>query len=221
MKEEKKNEQTTNTGPLSKIEKIKMRKDQFVICILAGILLVIMAMPSAEKKKSKTSEYGIWDSNTSIIEEKAEDEKAAARESEKFGGTKEYESYMENKLEQAISAMEGAGKVKVMVTVSSSEELVVEKDIPITRSDTQENDSEGGNRNVNEYKQEEETVYSRQSDGGSAPYVVKTLQPLIEGVVVVAQGGDRPEVRRNITEAIVALFDIEPHKIKVVKMKSE
>ena len=128
---------------------------------------------------------------------------------------------MENKLEQAISAMEGAGKVKVMVTVSSSEELVVEKDIPITRSDTQENDSEGGKRNVNEYKQEEETVYSRQSDGGSAPYVVKTLQPLIEGVVVVAQGGDRPEVRRNITEAIVALFDIEPHKIKVVKMKSE
>ena len=126
---------------------------------------------------------------------------------------------MENKLEQAISAMEGAGKVKVMVTVSSSEELVVEKDIPITRSDTQETDSEGGNRNVNEYKQEEETVYSRQSDGGSAPYVVKTLQPLIEGVVVVAQGGDRPEVRRNITEAIVALFDIEPHKIKVVKIR--
>ncbi|MDE7014985.1 MAG: stage III sporulation protein AG, partial [Kineothrix sp.] len=76
-------------------------------------------------------------------------------------------------------------------------------------------------RNINEWKQEEETVYTRQNDGSSTPYVVKTLQPLIEGVVVVAQGGDRPEVRRNITEAIVALFDIEPHKIKVVKMKSE
>lgn len=221
MKEEKKNEQMTNTGPLSKIEKIKMRKDQFVICILAGILLVIMAMPSAEKKKSKTSEYGIWDSNTSIIEEKAEDEKAAAGESEKFGGTKEYESYMENKLEQAISVMEGAGKVKVMITVSASKELVVEKDMPVTRSNTVENDSEGGSRNVNEYGSTEETVYSKESDGSACPYVVKTLQPVVEGVVVVAQGGDRQEVRKNITEAIVALFDIEPHKIKIVKMKSE
>ena len=51
--------------------------------------------------------------------------------------------------------------------------------------------------------------------------MVKTLQPVIEGVVVITQGGDRPEVCRNITEAIVALFDIEPNKIKVVKMKSE
>lgn len=199
----------------------KMGKDQFVICILAGILLIVIAVPSPEKKSRKAAEYGLLDSKSDIIEENNGSEDDIGLEIEKINSTEEYERYMENKLEQAISAMEGAGKVKVMVTVSSSEELVVEKDIPITRSDTQETDSEGGNRNVNEYKQEEETVYSRQSDGGSAPYVVKTLQPLIEGVVVVAQGGDRPEVRRNITEAIVALFDIEPHKIKVVKMKSE
>lgn len=51
--------------------------------------------------------------------------------------------------------------------------------------------------------------------------MVKTKQPLIEGVVVVAQGGDRAEVRQNITEAVMALFDIEPNKIKIVKMKSE
>lgn len=221
MNEEKKDDRAQDKGPLSKITKIKMRKDQFIICMLAGILLIITALPSAEKKNGKTSEYGIWDSNTSIIEEKAAEEKAEAAQPEKFGNTEEYESYMENRLEQAISAMEGAGKVKVMVTVSASEELVVEKDMPTTRSDTQESDSEGGNRNVNEWNQEEETVYSRQSDGSSTPYVIKTLQPIIEGVVVVAQGGDRPEVRRNITEAIVALFDIEPHKIKVVKMKSE
>lgn len=221
MNEEKKNDQAQDKGPLSKMTKIKMRKDQFVICILAGILLVIMAMPSTEKKNSNASKYGIWDSDASIIEEKAKEETEETGQSEKFGDAEEYESYMENKLEQAISAMEGAGKVKVMVTVNTSRELVVEKDVPITRNGTQESDSEGGNRNINEWEQEEETVYTRQNDGSSTPYVVKTLQPLIEGVVVVAQGGDRPEVRRNITEAIVALFDIEPHKIKVVKMKSE
>lgn len=199
----------------------KMGKDQFVICILAGILLIVIAVPSPEKKSRKAAEYGLLDSKSDIIEENNGSEDDIGLEIEKINSTEEYERYMENKLEQAISVMEGAGKVKVIVTVSASKELVVEKDMPVTRSNTVENDSEGGSRNVNELNSMEETVYDRKSDGTSSPYVVKTLQPLVEGVVVIAQGGDRPEVKKNITEAIVALFDIEPHKIKIVKMKSE
>ncbi len=199
----------------------KMGKDQFVICILAGILLIVIAVPSTEKTSRKAAEYGLLDSKSDIIEENNGSEDDIGLEIEKINSTEEYERYMENKLEQAISVMEGAGKVKVIVTVSASKELVVEKDMPVTRSNTVENDSEGGSRNVNELNSMEETVYDRKSDGTSSPYVVKTLQPLVEGVVVIAQGGDRPEVKKNITEAIVALFDIEPHKIKIVKMKSE
>ncbi len=198
-----------------------MGKDQFVICILAGILLIVIAVPSTEKTSRKAAEYGLLDSKSDIIEENNGSEDDIGLEIEKINSTEEYERYMENKLEQAISVMEGAGKVKVIVTVSASKELVVEKDMPVTRSNTVENDSEGGSRNVNELNSMEETVYDRKSDGTSSPYVVKTLQPLVEGVVVIAQGGDRPEVKKNITEAIVALFDIEPHKIKIVKMKSE
>ena len=40
----------------------------------------------------------------------------------------------------------------------------------------------------------------------------------VEGVTVLAQGGDSPVLKKNITEVIEALFDIEPHKIKVAKM---
>ena len=198
-----------------------MGKDQFVICILVGILLIVIAVPSTEKTSRKAAEYGLLDNKSDIIEENNGSEDDIGLEIEKINSTEEYERYMENKLEQAISVMEGAGKVKVIVTVSASKELVVEKDMPVTRSNTVENDSEGGSRNVNELNSMEETVYDRKSDGTSSPYVVKTLQPLVEGVVVIAQGGDRPEVKKNITEAIVALFDIEPHKIKKVKMKSE
>ena len=191
------------------------------ICILVGILLIVIAVPSTEKTSRKAAEYGLLDNKSDIIEENNGSEDDIGLEIEKINSTEEYERYMENKLEQAISVMEGAGKVKVIVTVSASKELVVEKDMPVTRSNTVENDSEGGSRNVNELNSMEETVYDRKSDGTSSPYVVKTLQPLVEGVVVIAQGGDRPEVKKNITEAIVALFDIEPHKIKIVKMKSE
>mgnify|MGYP007025184576 CR=1 FL=1 len=92
-------------------------------------------------------------------------------EIEKKDETEEYARYMENKLEQAISVMEGAGKVKVMITVSASKELVVEKDMPVTRSNTVENDSEGGSRNVNEYGSTEETVYSKESGYMPHPYL--------------------------------------------------
>ncbi len=213
-------------GMLQKIrEGKKPGKDQFVICILTGILLLVIAMPTAGKNGGKAAESGIWDSQTDTMEESGEAERADSNgkteKTEKIGSAEEYERYMENKLEQAISAMEGAGKVKVMITVNTSKELVVAKDKPETRSDTTENDAEGGSRTVSGLDSEDETVYRKESDGSSSPYVVKTLQPVIEGVVVITQGGDRPEVRKNITEAVAALFGIEPNKIKVVKMKSE
>ena len=39
----------------------------------------------------------------------------------------------------------------------------------------------------------------------------------VEGVVVVAEGGDNAVVVRNITEVVQALFDVDAHKIKVIK----
>lgn len=39
----------------------------------------------------------------------------------------------------------------------------------------------------------------------------------VEGVVIVAEGGDNAVVARNITEVVKALFDVDSHKIKVIK----
>lgn len=199
----------------------KLGKDQFIVCILAGILLIVIAMPTSRDSIKDSDKSIAMDDKSKKTEEDRQKENNSAYSGEEISSAEEYERYIENKLEHAISVMEGAGKVKVMVTVNSSKETVVEKDVPVTRSNTAENDSEGGTRTINELEDMEETVYSKESDGSSSPYVVKTLQPSIEGVVVVAQGGGRQEVGKNITEAIVALFDIQSHKIKVVEMKSE
>lgn len=59
---------------------------------------------------------------------------------------------------------------------------------------------------------------SDRRDGSKTPYVTHTLSAKVEGVTVLAQGGDSPVLKKNITEVIEALFDIEPHKIKVAKM---
>lgn len=39
----------------------------------------------------------------------------------------------------------------------------------------------------------------------------------VQGVAIVAEGGDNSVVVRNITEVVQALFDVDSHKIKVIK----
>ena len=57
------------------------------------------------------------------------------------------------------------------------------------------------------------------SDGSrNEPYVVKTLAPQIEGVLVIAQGAGNGTVSRTIVEIAQALFGVEAHKVRVVKM---
>lgn len=45
--------------------------------------------------------------------------------------------------------------------------------------------------------------------------------PVIQGIMVVAEGAENPVVVQDITEACEALFSLSAHKIKVVRMKEE
>ena len=111
--------------------------------------------------------------------------------------------------------MQGVGEVKVMITLETTEEQVVEKDEALVRNNTTEEDSQGGNRTVYQLDSGEETVYQKQGSDES-PYVTKTILPKISGVLIVAEGAGQGSVRKSITDIARALFDIEAHKICVV-----
>lgn len=189
-------------------------KDNLIILVLAGILLFVITLPTKEEKQTVSKE------ETALIKENSN---GPTKKTVNAGGQQaeivldEYAKAQEVKLEELLSAMEGVGDVEVMLTFVSSEELVVEKDAPTVRSNTVEKDSAGGNRTVSQFESGDTTVYSNAS-GAAEPYVVKTLNPRVEGVLVVAQGAADSEVSRNITEAVQALFGVEVHRIKVVDM---
>ncbi len=56
--------------------------------------------------------------------------------------------------------------------------------------------------------------------GQNVPLVVRTVAPDVEGVLVIAQGADRQQVRRDIIEAIQVLFDVDMNRIAIIKMKT-
>lgn len=189
--------------------KKKLTKENMAILALLGILLMVIALP-VKKTENTRDETGLSDTGSDTMK---------TSETEKDDGDGSYTQEVENRLEALLSSMDGVGEVKVMVTLSSSMEQVVEKDVPYSMDTTKETDSAGGSRDVVNSKQEETTVYVTDQAGNKTPYISKTLEPAIEGVTVVAQGGGNAVVQKNITDVIQALFGVEAHKIKVVKMK--
>lgn len=193
---------------LDQFVKNGLKKENMIVFILLGALLFIIALPTKENKKEKS----VLKDNTSEIMEKTEN----------MGTTEEeYIEYLETKLESTLSLIDGAGKIKVMVTVSTSEKEVVEKDRITNRSNTVETDSEGGTRNISNLESTETTLYTTDAQGNQIPYITQVHDPEITGVMVVAQGFGQKNVNSDITEAIQALFGIEAHKIKIAKMKTE
>ncbi len=209
----------------------KLKKENFVVLFLIGLLMLVIAWPPGNKKEEReSSQSGILDiyivcTLTVLFAVKNKDAEDSSDEGEgPVPGQEELSAYrnsMERALEEVLASMEGAGKVKVMITLKTSGEAIVEKDFTTESSLSEEADSQGGSRSQSQSGRSAETVYTSGSKGSSAPYVKQIVCPRIEGVVVCAQGGGNQSVNKNITEAIQALFGIEAHKIKVIKMSSK
>lgn len=176
----------------------KVKKEHIIVCILVGVLLVIIALPVKDSKStSKTKE--VTKSETQV--------------------PKETRNQLEERLEEALRQVQGVGDVSVVITYETNGERVVEKDISQDTSSTDSQGQEGGKDNVTSKSTKEETIFEKDGSGNEVPYVISEKQPMIRGVLVVAKGADQPVIVQNIQEAVRALFQVEPHKIKVMKMK--
>ncbi len=183
----------------------KMKKDQWLILFLAGVLLLVVAIPTG-KSSSKTEKQ--QNAQTEI-----------AQTNGTGSGESDYEETLETRLAQILEGMDGVGNVQVMITFQDQGESVVEKDVTM-RQDAGTGSSGAGSSNSGSRESSESTVFS-QSDGDETPFVNKEILPKIDGVLVVAEGGADAGVRKNISEAVEALFGLDAHKIKIVKMKTK
>lgn len=125
---------------------------------------------------------------------------------------------LENQLKRILQQVEGVGMVDVAITLESTGSKTVEKDTPDSSSSSEK--SGGGESEKSENRSiQEETVYLEDADGTKTPYVIKETMPEVRGVLVIAQGADDLSIVEEIKEAAMALFHLDAHKIKVMKMK--
>ena len=121
----------------------------------------------------------------------------------------EYEKRLEDRLVSIISAIEGAGETRVMVTVESGNE-----DVYLNNSDYGENIEPNGE---NSYEKKDEYVIVDGSSGQGG-IVIRRAEPRVRGVAVVCKGAGSERVRAQIIEAVTALLDISSARVSVAKM---
>lgn len=128
----------------------------------------------------------------------------------------DYSVYLEKKLVDILSKLNGVGKVSVMVTLENSIEKITAANTTKTTENTTENDSEGGTREV--HREDSTTqVLTRGNDGSLL--VVKEIKPTVQGVIVVAEGADDPEIKEMLYDAVKTVLGIKGNKVQVYSSK--
>jgi stage III sporulation protein AG len=177
---------------------------------MAGILIILLSFPSV---------LGAFQSSDDAKDREVPDLQNDTNTTSYNENT--YISEMENKLKTVLRKVSGVGDVDVMITTKGSQEQVPLKDSSSTQESLNEEDGEGGSRSDTSAQREDSTVLVTNEDGNSVPYILQELEPEIEGVVVIAEGGDNALVKMDIMQAVEVLFDVPAHKVKVMKMNND
>lgn len=109
-------------------------------------------------------------------------------------------------LEQILSQIDGVGKVRVMLTQATGEEVFYQTDEDSTFSGESES-------------QRSDTVVITDADRAQAGLVRKIDPPTWLGAIVVCQGADRSSVRLAVVEAVGDVTGLGADRISVLKMK--
>jgi stage III sporulation protein AG len=111
----------------------KMKKEQLLIGALAGILLLVMAIPVPKSEEKEEM----------MIEEAVE-----------------IAPSIEQQLEEILQQISGVGRTEVLIIYEDDGKVIVEKDESVSEELIQEADSSGGTRTTTTNRNERQTVYA-------------------------------------------------------------
>lgn len=184
--------------------------DKWLLMGAAGVVLVLCSESCQGSAATDNAENQEKDNN--IVQSEHGDDITAI-----YNNQDDYAELLESRLEEMLSSLNGVGNVKVMITLKNTATKEVLKEEPYTENIVREVDGAGGSRDTSEKSQDYRVIYESDAEGNSIPFIISEESPKVEGVAVIADGGDSPVIKEKITNIIKALFDIEINKIAVGK----
>jgi len=123
----------------------------------------------------------------------------------------DYSTLLESKLENVLSQLKGVGKVKVMITLEDTTEIIPAFNTTKNNENTKEIDSQGGTREI---VREDMTMQMVTNEEGE-PIVLKEIKPTIKGVIVIADGAENLEVKEMLYEAVKTVLGIPGNRVEI------
>ena len=117
------------------------------------------------------------------------------------------ETFKTTELVEILQSIQGAGKVKVLLSISSGEKTVYQ-----TNTDVSSN----GDHNSSK----EETVIITDSQRTETGLITQVVPPTYLGAIVVCEGGDSASVKLAIIQAVSKITGLGADNICVLKMES-
>lgn len=190
----------------NKNNKKKIENLVFFVIILIITIVIINVIWNGDKDSSSkenvntTNEKQLASTNTSSLE------MANSNTNE-----------LERKLEEILSKIQGVGEINVFIHYSESNEIIPMYNENTKTSNTEETDTSGGTRKIQESDSQKEIIYE-ENDGEKTPITQKVIEPKIEGAIITAKGANHAEVKSSIIQAVEAVTGLATHKIQVFEM---
>ena len=132
------------------------------------------------------------------------------------GPTAAAEATLEARLEDILSTVRGAGKVRVLVTYATAGERVA---ATVSTLDESVSETSGVNTATrSEQSREMKQPATVATEGGQSPIILVEREPEIRGVIVVAEGAADPAVRLSLQRAVQAVTGVPLSCIEVFEM---
>ena len=123
------------------------------------------------------------------------------------------EADVERKLAGVLSSIRGAGRVEVMITYETGAELVPAMSTKVDSNSAETSDGERSSLTVQTNEVREPATVG--SGAGNEPIVLVERQPVVRGVIVVAEGAADIRVKLDLQRAVQAVLDIPLTSIEV------
>lgn len=184
----------------------KRKTENLVVFAIVLIITVVAMNYILSGKKDKA--------NNTI---QSEDKVLAQKNGDSQVENKDNKQDIETRLENILSNIKGVGNVKVLITYSQESTVIPMYDEDTSTSITEEQDSGGGSRTVNESTSKKDIIYE-ENNGVKTPITQSIINPKIEGAIVTAKGANDANVKTNIIEAVEAVTGLATYKIQVFEM---
>ncbi|MGI6412485.1 MAG: hypothetical protein ACOXZ5_02285 [Syntrophomonadaceae bacterium] len=117
-------------------------------------------------------------------------------------------------LESILSQIEGAGEVKVSITLASDGVKTYATNVRNEMRETKESDSKGVTKSSREENQTQDIAVS-----SGNPLLIEEKYPEVLGVLIVSDGASSPLVQEKLVNAAATLLNISAHKVRVMPRK--